>query len=195
MNKHVPAIISIFLLFFIVACNGMNQQNIVSSSEITEREDFFLSTTTEQSFVFDFHTDNSYKEVSVWVEKYESGAYVGEINRITSEIGKEGMLMFTTSKLIEENNNESLFTVSIKSEDGSATGWSPEMIDEERAVWGPNPSETIPIKGQMVLASISYVDDKNEMRTFSPDFYDEIDHHKEELKQYQSVYLFRCEFK
>ena len=194
MHKYVLIVIMMFLLSLVVACDGTNHQpNTVSSTKLTEREDYFLLTATEQSFVFDFNTDNSFKEVSVWIEKYESGSFVGEINRITSEIGKDGMLMFTTSKKLEDQN-QSLFTVSINSNDGSATGWGPEKIPGEQAVWGSNPSDRIPIKGKMVLASISYADNQNEMKTYSSDFYIDVDLHKEELKQHKTVYLFRCEF-
>jgi len=69
------------------------------------------------------------------------------------------------------------------------------LIENVRAVWGTNPLETIPVQDEMVLASISYADAKNEMRAFSPDFYVDIDQHKGELRQYRTVYLFRCEFK
>ncbi|UOQ48715.1 hypothetical protein MUN88_00695 [Gracilibacillus caseinilyticus] len=48
-------------------------QTLFLQLELTEREEAILSITSDQSYVFDFDVDNKYKEVVVWVEKYETG--------------------------------------------------------------------------------------------------------------------------
>lgn len=82
------------------ACGGHSkpEENIISAAELSERENAILSTTANQSFVFDFNVDGKYKEASVWVEKYESGKLVNDsISGIKSDIKENGSIIFTTS--------------------------------------------------------------------------------------------------
>jgi hypothetical protein len=201
MKRVLFSLIMTLFLFVLSACDGNNSNlklNTVSNSKLTEKEQVILSTTTDQSFVFDFRADDSYKEVSVWVEKYEKGKLVEENNRMTSEIKNNGMIFFTTSKTSEETN-ESLFTISIHSDGSTSTGWTPETLigneNETGVVSGSNPSESIPFTDKMVLASMSYSINENGMRTFSNGFYEDVESGIDELKNYDVVYLLRCEFK
>lgn len=138
----------------LVACNDVNSNlktNTVSEAKLTEREKVILSSTADKSFVFDFNVDDKYKDVAVWVEKYESGHLVGKVNRISTEIKNKGTIIFTTSKTTEESN-QALFTISINSDGSTGTGSSPETITKEDlgVVWGSNPLGNIPIMDKMV---------------------------------------------
>ena len=187
------------LAFSLVACDESNSNlkiNTVSDAKLTEREKVILSSTGDQSFVFDFNIDDKYKDVAVWIEKYESGNLVGEINRISTEIKNKGTILFTTSKTTEESN-QALFTISINSDGSTGTGWSPETVtkDDLGIVWGSNPLDNISIMDKMVLASICYSRNKEGISTFSTDVYSDVDSHMNELKNYDVVYLLRSEFK
>ena len=77
------------LVLSLVACDDSNSNlkiNTVSDAKLTEREKVILSSMADKSFVFDFKVDDKYEEVAVWVEKYESGNLVGEVNCISTEI-------------------------------------------------------------------------------------------------------------
>ncbi|WP_077602911.1 hypothetical protein [Oceanobacillus sojae] len=76
--KSVWMILITGLTALTLAACGQNESdaNTISISELTEREDVILSVTSEQSFVFDFNIDDEYKEVAVWIEKYEAGNLV-----------------------------------------------------------------------------------------------------------------------
>ncbi|QUW23614.1 hypothetical protein JSQ81_08980 [Sporosarcina sp. Marseille-Q4063] len=72
-------IIVALLVFVLSACVTNNaKSNTISAVGLTERENAILSTTSDISFVFDFNTDSEYKEVSVWIEKYELGKLVDD---------------------------------------------------------------------------------------------------------------------
>ena len=53
---------------------------------MTEREEVILLSTADKSFVFDFNVDDNYKDVAVWVEKYELGKLVGEVNHLSTRL-------------------------------------------------------------------------------------------------------------
>ncbi|KAB2334465.1 hypothetical protein F7731_14720 [Cytobacillus depressus] len=190
----------ILLALSLVACDDSHSNlkiNTVSNANLTEREKVILSNTSDQSFVFDFKVDDKFKEVAVWVEKYESGKLVGEVNRISMEIKNKGTIIFSTSHTTEESNH-TLFTVTIDSDGGTGSGWSPETIIKEDglgAVWGSNPLGETSIQGKMVLASICYSTSKEGISSLPTDFYNNIDSHMNELKNYDVVYLLRSEFK
>ena len=185
------------LVLSLVACDDSNSNlkiNTVSDAKLTEREKVILSSTADKSFVFDFKVDDKYKEVAVWVEKYESGNLVGEVNRISTEIKNKGTIIFTTSNPIEESN-QAIFTISINSDGSTGTGWFTETItDELSAVWGSNSLGSISVMDKMVLASICYSNSNKEISTISTDFYSDVDSHINELKDYDVVYLLRSEF-
>jgi hypothetical protein len=185
------------LVLSLVACDDSNSNlkiNTVSDAKLTEREKVILSSTADKSFVFDFKVDDKYKEVAVWVEKYESGNLVGEVNRISTEIKNKGTIIFTTSHPIEESN-QAIFTISINSDGSTGTGWFTETItDELSAVWGSNSLGSISVMDKMVLASICYSNSNKEISTISTDFYSDVDSHINELKNYDVVYLLRSEF-
>jgi hypothetical protein len=185
------------LVLSLVACDDSNSNlkiNTVSDAKLTEREKVILSSTADKSFVFDFKVDDKYKEVAVWVEKYESGNLVGEVNRISTEIKNKGTIIFTTSNPIEESN-QAIFTISINSDGSTGTGWFTETItDELSAVWGSNSLGSISVMDKMVLASICYSNSNKEISTISTDFYSDVDSHINELKNYDVVYLLRSEF-
>jgi hypothetical protein len=185
------------LVLSLVACDDSNSNlkiNTVSDAKLTEREKVILSSTADKSFVFDFKVDDKYKEVAVWVEKYESGNLVGEVNRISTEIKNKGTIIFTTSNPIEESN-QAIFSISINSDGSTGTGWFTETItDELSAVWGSNSLGNISVMDKMVLASICYSNSNKEISTISTDFYSDVDSHINELKNYDVVYLLRSEF-
>ncbi|OLS40472.1 hypothetical protein BTR25_09780 [Bacillus sp. MRMR6] len=188
----------VLLFIFTLSACGQDayKNNTVTEAKLTEREKVILSTTSEYYFLFDFKTDKTYKKVTLWVEKYESGNLVGEINRISTEIKNEGTLLFTTSKKTEGNNN-SLFTLSINSDGSTGTGWSPEEMKEQQSavVWGANPFlQTMVITNQMVLASICFSKAGPTVSTLSSDFHVDMPRHIDELKNYEVVYLLRSEF-
>ncbi|MGM7635325.1 hypothetical protein [Bacillus sp. Hm123] len=180
-------------MFSLVACSN---DNTISETTLTEREEAILTNTANQAFIFDFNVDDKYKNVNLSVEKYESGKLVGEVNNISTKIKGKGTIIFTTSQTMEESN-QALFAVSVHNDGSTSTIWNPETTPkgELSTVWGSHPLDNTPITDQMVLASICYSSSQDGVSALSKDFYDDADKHMNELKDYEVVYLLRGEFK
>ncbi|MCO0597073.1 hypothetical protein NGI46_06290 [Peribacillus butanolivorans] len=219
MKKILYTAILTLIVLTMGACNNTNNisksksDNTLSEAKLTDREKDILSTTTDQSFVFEYHmADSTYKEVSVWVEKYESGKRVEDKKiHVTAGLKNNGTIIFATSTPTS-HQNESMFSVSINSKGDTTTGSNLETITKEgseqskslknseintesvMSVWGSNEAENILISDKMVLASVGYSYGEGSMRTLSQDFYSDMDHHINEIKDFDVVYLLRSEF-
>ena len=197
MKKIILSIILSLLSFSLVACKADDQksENILSVPELTAREKAILENSSEHSFLIDFSVDDTYKEMSVWVEKYEFGKLVKpEMGRMTTGIEKNGTIIFTTSKT-DDDQKRSMFNVSIQNHDGTDTFTYPETIDEmDSSVWGNAGKLIINSTNKLALASICYSSGNEGIRSLSTDFYGDMEGHMDELKEYDVVYLLRSEF-
>jgi len=197
MKKIILSIILSLLSFSLVACKADDQksENILSVPELTAREKAILENSSEHSFLIDFSVDDTYKEMSVWVEKYEFGKLVEpEMGRMTTGIEKNGTIIFTTSKT-DDDQERSMFNVSIQNDAGTDTVTYPETIDEmDSSVWGNAGKLKINSTNKLALASICYSSGNEGIRSLSTDFYRDTEGHMDELKKYDVVYLLRSEF-
>src|SRR5699024_3188990 len=100
MKRSFVTLVLVLLVFALVACNDSNSKsNTISAVELTDRENMILSTTSDQSFVFDFKIGSEYKEISVWIEKYEVGELVDDrLSHITTEVEESGSIMFAKTE-------------------------------------------------------------------------------------------------
>lgn len=199
MKRAVNLAFILLLVISLAACAGSNPKlkiNTVANANLTDREEVILASTADKSFVFDFKVDDKYRELEVWVEKYESGKLSGEINRISTEIKSKGTIIFTASNTIDESD-QALLSIAINSDGSTSTGWSPETFpkDDVHAVWGSNSLGDIGISNNMVLASICYSSSAQGISSLSSDFYSDVDGHFNELKNYDVVYLLRSGFR
>ncbi|CAH0192447.1 hypothetical protein [Peribacillus simplex] len=197
MKKIFLSIILPLLSFSLVACkvNDPKSGNYLSVPELTAREKAILENSSEHSFLIDFNVDDTYKEMSVWVEKYEFGKLVEpEMGRMTTAVKDNGTIIFTTSKT-DDDQDQSMFNISIQTDDGTDTATYPETIDKmESSVWGSPSKFNIANTKKLALASICYSSRDEGIHTLSNGFYNEMDRHMEELKEYDVVYLLRSEF-
>jgi hypothetical protein len=197
MKKIYLSIILSLLSFSLVACKAddSKSENNLSVPELTAREKAILENSSEHSFLIDFNVDDTYKEMSVWVEKYEFGELVEpEMGRMTTGIEKNGTIIFTTSKT-DGDQKRSMFNVSIQNDYGTDTLTYPEAIDEmDSSVWGSAGKLKINSTNKLALASICYSSGNEGIRSLSTDFYGDMGGHMDELKEYDVVYLLRSEF-
>ena len=188
----------ITLLLFIACLGACNKEALLANTlvevKLTDREKFLLSSTSDKSFVFDYKVDKKYKQVSLWVDKYEFGKLVEEkLNNTVIDINNKGTIIFSiSSKLVDQK--ESTFNISVGSEGGYSGSSTKQMIPTGRqSTWGSNPSESIQISNKIVLASICYSNGQG-MSSLTKAFYTEIDNHLNEIKDYDIVYVLRAEF-
>jgi len=191
-------IILALLVFVLSACvNNNAKSNTISAVELTERESAILSTTSDKSFVFDFNIDSAYKEVSVWIEKYELGKLVDDkISSISTPVEENGSIIFATSKA-DGSRKQHTFNIGISGNGslGSISNFetNSDDLDAMASVWGNLQEENNSIEGELVLASICYSSDGS-MSSLTSDFYKDVDGHMSELEDYDVVYLLKAEF-
>jgi len=176
------------------ACANDNSKSgiTVTQAKLTEREKAILTNATDKSFVFDFKIDSEYKEVSVWVEKYEFGKMVDDKSYVSTEIENRGSIIFTTSMA---NADQASFNVSISSDGTTSKVSHIETISEDMSsLGGSNQEENLPIEGEMVLASLCYASGEDVMSSLTTDFYNDVEGNIDEIKDYDVVYLLKSEF-
>lgn len=182
-------------MLFSTACVGNKiATNTISSSDLTEREEVLLASTSDQSFVFDFNVDGTYKQVNLWVEKYEFGKKVGEpLAGIGVGVEKKGTIIFSTPKM--SNKNELMFNISVDGNGLASGGSGLEIVKKNLTkISGSRLMKDHPISGKLVLAAICYSKETS-MQSLSDDFYTDADRNIDEIRDYDVVYLVRSEFK
>ncbi|MBU6081201.1 hypothetical protein [Allobacillus halotolerans] len=199
MKRLFTKLIIVLLFVVLSACNSSSNSNTntLSVAELTERENAILATTADKSFVFDFETDGEYKEVSVWLEKYEAGELVDDrLSEITTNINENGSIIFSNTK---SNNTEKQqpFAIGIGSDGstGSTSGFDVNSNDlnDMASVWGSFPEELSLDQDELVLAYIGYSDDKN-MSSLTTDFYENPEGNENKLEEYNVAYLLKADF-
>lgn len=197
--KSVWMILITGLTALTLAACGQNESdaNTISISELTEREDVILSVTSEQSFVFDFNIDDEYKEVAVWIEKYEAGNLVDDrLGYMTTQAEQNGTIIFSFSENDSENNNSFNIGIAVDGAISSMSGSDSNLTDLENmsSVSGNIPEKKAVDNGEVVLASISYSQDENGIQSLTTDFYEDAAGHMNELEEYEFTYLLKAEF-
>lgn len=171
--------------------------NTIVLTELTDRENAILSTTSNQSFVFDFTIDSEYKQVSLWIEKYEYGELVDEGRNMTTEVMEQGSIIFTTLQS-ESIENQTIFTIGVNDNEGTVSGRSSDLVSDkgsdDRFVVAGSISEEINITSEeIVLASIAYSREEG-VSSFSPDFYTNVERRHRKLEEYEVTYLLVSKF-
>ncbi|MFD1363243.1 hypothetical protein [Lentibacillus salinarum] len=187
------------LAFILSACdsessNTKTDTNTISSTDLSNMEKAILSTTSDNSFVFNFSIDSEYKKVSAWIEKYEDGELVDDkLSKLSSQSRENGAIILTTPKKNEEAQKRT-FNIGINTSGdtsgstGSTIGVDKE-VDNKLSVSGSfQVSEKSAEQGETVLAGIIY--SKQNTISLRSNFYED----PNELKKYDVVYLFKAEF-
>lgn len=114
--------------------------------------------------------------MSVLVEKYEFGKLVkDEKVRMTTGVEKNGTIIFTTSKT-DDDQDRSMFNISIQNDGGMTTATYPETIDEkDSSVSGSAGQLNINSANKLALASICNSSGNEGIRSVSTDFYGDMD--------------------
>lgn len=98
MKRIFVLLLAMPIAITLVSCSQKETkaENTISVANLTNREEAILSITSDNSSVFEFQLDNrKYKQLSLWVEKYELGKLVNEeINFMTTEIEGKGTIIF-----------------------------------------------------------------------------------------------------
>lgn len=196
----------VMMIIFIGVMSACSDPKVdsVSNTELTEREKALLGTTTDISFVYDFNLGDGYKELVLWIEKYESGELVDDaVLKMGTDLSENtGTIIFTAT---EENNKREKIDFRAGTSNGKGTLASAsfdgaQIISEDNlidlmSIWGGDIAQDTPIGGEMTLAAIAYLDaDNNSISSVSLDSLNNNADISAELKEYDAVFLFRAEF-
>lgn len=200
MKRRFGILILITIFAFVLsACdsdssNAKTDTNTISSTDLSNMEKAILSTTSDDSFVFNFNIDSEYKKVSVWIEKYEDGELVDDkLSKLSSQPRENGAIILTTQKKNEEAKKRT-FNIGISTSGdtsgstGSTVGVDREVDNKLSASGSFQVSEKSAKQGEAVLAGIIY--SKQNTISLRSNFYED----PSELKKYDVVYLFKAEF-
>ncbi|EGQ26275.1 MULTISPECIES: hypothetical protein [Sporosarcina] len=201
MKKWV-GLMCLSCLLVLGACANTDT-NQLTIPELTDREKQILGTTSNQAFVFDYTADQKYKDVSIWLEKYEKGKKTAEpVSQFSTSLpGKltSGGIVFT---VVHTADQQVLFFTNVGDTDGfSGIQTQDTMPNGENLamLWGTNPQESLPLSEEMLLASIIHTSTTEGVGTssLSVDFYEQKEGYLEELKakEYDVVYLLKASFK
>ncbi len=202
MKRILGLLLAIPIVITLVSCSQKEtkEENTISVANLTKREKAILSTTSENFSVFDFQIDNrKYKQLTLWVEKYELGKLVNDkIDLMTTGIEGKGTIIFTVSHP-DDKQNQFEFHVGVESNGSTSSAIAVDSFSND----GPdgvsyaletNPTETI--ENGMVFSSICISKPGAEvMSSLSTEFYQDVDKHIDKLKEYDTVYLLRGVFK
>lgn len=202
--RNVRFIFVCLMLFgFLGGCsNEQTASNVtIDEAELSKREEDIFSIVAENSFVFEFKGSAAFKEVEVWVEKYEFGKKKKDVNHLISNVNKDGSIIFAISKEVEENE-ESVFYVGITGEEGTFSVSNSEQIREEGKENTANTRETNPLltegtveaKEGIALAAISYKSGEGGMSTLSTDFFSDVEGNSNEINDLDKVYVLKAKF-
>ncbi|WP_153732821.1 hypothetical protein [Sporosarcina obsidiansis] len=199
MKKQILLLCLSFVL--ILSACATAESNKLTIPELTDREKQILATSSNQGFVFDYSADQTYTSISMWLDKYEKGKKTAEpINLLSIPLpGKstKGTMILT---LTEINDQQLLFSTSISDTNGSVGTHVQDAKpggENLAMLWGTNPKENLSLSEEMLPASIIYTDSTEGVSTssLSSDFYEKMEDHMDELKEYDVVYLLRASFK
>lgn len=200
MRKTLFVVMVLMLALTLNACGNNNlKSNTIVNAELTDREIGILSTTSSQSFIFDFNIESEYKEVGVWIEKYEFGKLVEErIGYLTAEIENNGSIILAVIEP-STSENQAFFKIGVNSNGVTGSSTIADIVStigtENRSIiWGNFSEEMDVTNNQMILASIGFSWDEGSMVSFSADFYKDTEPRISELENHEVVYLLRSEF-
>lgn len=204
MNEKLKKLLVVLMFLCVLtlsACKSNNSKaNIISAVDLTEREDTIISTISNHSFVFDYTVDTAYKEVALWVDKYELGELTEEkLGHMTTQIDKDSGTMILATPRAGDEKNQQTYYIGVGEQDmtSSVIFTDGERSDTENfaTVFGQLTGEKSISNGENVLATIAYSDNEFGTSSVSNDFYQDPKSHIDELNKYNIVYLFKAEFR
>lgn len=189
-------------ILLVIGCdsNDTNSQvNVIASSELTNRENTILHTTSDGSFVFDYKTDDSYDGLKVWLDKYEAGELVDDqLMMITAElIESEGTIILTRSRADDDSvyplfhigiGDEGAVSSSHSSDESLKNGKSASMMSSQL------PTEHTLDDEAVTLAIMAFKDEDSGSLSLSNGFYDDPEAHMEDVEDYHTIYLLKAQF-
>jgi len=182
------------MIFSLSACKS--NSNVITYVEPDEREKALLNMLADHYFIFDYVSSKEYKEVKIWLEKYENGDLVNrDIQFGHFDVAEEGSIIFTTTS--DSSNKQFLFNIGTINNGGITSMKSMDDypdIESMASLWGTFYEENPLDDGEIILAYILYDGAESAFSIPNLDFIEGSGANVEELKSYAVTYLLKAEF-
>ena len=193
--------ITCLILCVLTACtSGGKTKSQVQALDLDDKEQWLMEMVTEQAFVFDYQTNKTDHLLSLWVEKYEAGKLVEEnLVELSSEMEKEGSLIFATSKQVEDSKEVTIH-LGAGNEDGYVSMVTTVSLavpnDELMTIFEKiEKKKTIEAGKELVLATIAHTHSDTTITSIHPDFYDNPADNLDAIKKYDILYVLKLAMK
>ncbi len=180
--------------------NYQKGTTIGSVHDFSEKENTIHNAISEISMIFDFKVDKKYKEIIVWMEKYQFGKLINNQSSLShlDSIEESGTIVFAlpigseafTSNIGISSNGQSSM-ISRTDKEQSEDGPQKEMS----TIWGSlDQARTIQDNEDFLLGYIGYSSDEQSVSSASPSIFNNPEMEKEEIKDYDVAYLLKAKF-
>ncbi|MGG0643000.1 hypothetical protein ABE021_03485 [Sporosarcina gallistercoris] len=111
------------LIVILAGCSETKEKtNILSVSDVTDRERAILQMNTDHGYMFDFKVNEEFKEATVWVEKYEKGSLADHpVSSLSSSIRNKGTIIFSMQRPVSKFD-KTVLDVGSETKKGAAQG-------------------------------------------------------------------------
>ena len=196
MKRCIAIILSIFVISLCMASCKKETANEIAPKNLTEGQEAIvnlLSTHNQEILLFEYKTEQEYKDVEVWVETYEKGIFLNSLKGVKSSNLEKRPLDAQLAVTINQNPNfEWRFTV--LNSDGIAVSGIFEQDDSDyelsRGFGAINDTVTIESGKEIVLYVSFFSDGELPM-------YDDLQIFAEQpelLKEYDYAQILKCKF-
>ncbi|GAB2548880.1 hypothetical protein [Gracilibacillus alcaliphilus] len=102
---------------FLIACTGQNE---IQPSQLTDREQWMVSSFADYFFLFDYHLKEDYQEIELWAEQWQNGELANEQPYLyTTQVDTKGSLLFSVTN--DEEADSAEITIGTIESEGSGT--------------------------------------------------------------------------
>ncbi|GAA0464910.1 hypothetical protein [Alkalibacillus silvisoli] len=186
----------LFIIVALLTLSACNNDNTITSTDLSELENTILTVTSERSSVHEFNINDDYERVEVWVEKYVEGELVsGDSGGMRAGVQDDGYIIFGTE--IDTDSKEFSYDLGVSSGGSIVSTKGNDLISEEQQTqassWASKSSEEIPIdhEHELALAIATFTFSPDENMGMPADILSNFDEHKD---QFDVAYVLKLEF-
>ena len=196
MKKYISIALSVFFISLCLISCKKETANEIAPKNLTEGQKEIvnlLSTNNQEILLFEYKTEQEYKDVEVWVETYEKGILLNSLTGIKSSNLEKRPLDAQLAVTINQNPNfEWRFTV--LNSDGIAVSGTFEQDDSDYEFargFGPIDDAVTIESGKEIVLYVSFFSN-GELR-----MYEDFQRYAEQpelLKEYDYAQILKCKF-
>lgn len=194
MKKLKCILILIFIICITSSCNNQVSLNQIFNTNLTEEEKDIINLIGVKSDIeiYSYEVDDTFNNISIWLEIYKDGELISDENKMTSQInsniGKLAVIVDKTSNFewkISHQDDNSLSSYVFNTENEFETNGlfavGSGTLTDKVQIFNDN---------DIVLKTFLF-EDGNSLSAYNNQYFTE---HPEVIKEFDYVYLLKCKF-